>query len=96
MDPFRNSDGSQITVSLIGKDDSIFSGPFHPGGHCGSPPVGRLENIDIKIVIHKHGAPHGGHSDRLLPDLEIVNGFRYQAMSDTVVASGTEMERDID
>jgi hypothetical protein len=95
MDALRNSDSSQITISLIGEDDSILPGPFHPGGHRRSPAMRCLQNIDIEIIVHKNGTSHGGHPDRPLPDLEIVNGFRYQTMSDTVVASRTEMERNI-
>ena len=57
--------------------------------------MGGLENVDIEIIVHKHGASHGGHPDRPLSDPKIVNGLCHQAMSDTVVAPGTEMERDI-
>ena len=51
-----------------------------------------LQDIDIEIIVHKNRAAHGGHSDCLFPDLEIVNGLCHQSMGNPVMTSRTEVE----
>ena len=51
--------------------------------------MGRLDNVTVEIVVHEHGTAHRSHSHGALSDIEMVQGFSYQAMSHTVTASWT-------
>ena len=96
VDDLCNSNRCQISISLVGEDDSILSGPFHSGGHGRGPSMRCFQDIDIEIFVHEDGATHRGNTDRLFPDLEIVDGLCHETVGNTVVASRTEMEGNID
>jgi hypothetical protein len=57
--------------------------------------MGRLNNIDIEIVVEENGTTNGGHANGFAPNAEEIDGLGNQAVGDSMVTARTKMEGDI-
>jgi hypothetical protein len=95
MDYFRNANRGQVTVALIGENDFVLYGPFDSASHGRGSSMGGLEDINIEIIVHEDGTPNGGDANGSFSDFEEIDGLGHQAMSNAMMTTGTEMERNI-
>ena len=84
---------SQIAVALISEHQRVLAdGALDAGGDSGSAAVRGLVHIAVEVVIGKHGAAHGSHTDDLAVQMHLVDDLGHQTVNDTVVAAGAVME----
>ncbi len=74
----------KVPITLIGKDYFIRVGPFHTRGNRRCSAVRHLDHIDIEIVISQNGASDRGYADGTVSDVQFIDCFSYQTVSDAV------------
>jgi hypothetical protein len=54
-----------------------------------------LEDIDIEVIVHEDGTPYGSHPNGPFSNLEEIDGLGHQPMGNAMMATRTEMKRNI-
>ncbi len=88
VEGFGGADGCQVAVALIGEDEAVGVEALDGGGDSWGTAVGSLLEVDIKIVVGKHGASDGGDTDGLVLDTHLVDNLGDDAVSCAVAAAG--------
>ena len=95
MDGLSHTDGSQVTVTLIGEHDVLRAAALDAGGSSGGSAVGSFDHIAVKVVVSHDCAANGSNTDGLTLDAQLVDDLRHQAMDNAVGAAGAVMQRNI-
>src|SRR5664279_6382627 len=74
------SDGSQISVSLIGDDDGIIFCPGDASSDSGGPSMGGLNIPGIKILAGEDGTANGADHDAPILNTQIRHSLAYELM----------------
>ncbi len=61
---------------------------LEPGGHRRRPPVRRLGEVDVEVVVGEDRAADRRHADRLRADAQLVEHLGHQPVDDAVRAAG--------
>ena len=86
------SDRGQIPVSLVGKNDPVRQGPLDACRYGASPTVGRLQHVNVKIIISNDGASRRRNADGPSPDIQFFDDLGDEPVRNAVTAAGTVME----
>lgn len=87
MDDLSRSDGSEITITLVGKDGFVRMHPFDAGGDGWSSSVGRFNHIDIEIVVTENGAANRCTTYGTAQQVEFDQGFGHKFMDNSMGAT---------
>ena len=84
---------SQVTVTLVGKDQFVGTQTLHRRSYgCGTA-VRRLGPVDIDIIIGEHRAADRRHPDRIVFEIQFFEHFGDQLVHDPMAASRTIVHR---
>ena len=95
VDDFRHTDGREVTVSLISKDDVVGIGEFDTRSHRGGSAVRGFLHIAVEILVRKHGAPDGRYTDDLAFEPEFFERLGNKSVGYAVSAPRAIMQRSV-
>ena len=93
MDRLAGPDRGQIAVALIGKHEFRRIEALGGRGDCGGPAVGRLDPVDVDIIVSQHGTSDRRNPDRIVLQPHFVDHLGDQLVNHSVTASRTIVHR---
>jgi len=93
MDDLGGTDGSQVTIALVGEDQIVRVDTLDAGGNSRSPAMGRLDHVTGKILVIVVGATDWRDTDCRIQNAHLDHDLGDQAMDDAMRTAGTIMER---
>jgi hypothetical protein len=91
MDDLARSNGSQIAITLVGKNDPVGKNPLKAGCHRRRTAVGCDAAIEIKVLISEYCTTYRRHTDSALANVEFIDDFGDQPVNCTVATAWTIM-----
>ena len=92
MEALGGADGGQVAVALIGEHQVLGQHPLDAGGDGRAPPVGRLDDVDLEVVVEEHAASGGRDADGLVGQAHLLDDFHEQPVDDAVAAPRAVVE----
>jgi len=71
----RDANSGEVSVSLVGKDDTVREDPFDPGSRGRTAAVLCFDHVDVEIVIGQNGAACRRYADRDTADIHLIDHF---------------------
>ena len=95
MNGFRRADGSEVAVTLIGKDKLVRIGALDTGCNRRRSAVRRFDHVAVEVVVGKHGAAYRADTDGIALDAHFINDLAEQSVDNAVRTAGAVVHGDI-
>ena len=92
MNGFAHTNGSKVTVALIGEYDFGGVGPFYAGCNSRCSAVCGFDHINGEIIISHNGTANRSNTDGSAFDAKFVDNFGNKAVNNAVGAAGAIMK----
>ena len=87
MDDLGSADRGQVAVTLVGEDELVGLRSSDSGRYGRRTAVGRLDEVDVEVVVGEDAAADRGDTDRALGQVHLVEQLADQAVDDAVPAT---------
>jgi len=86
METLGRADRGQVPVTLIRKDEVFRPHPLDPRGHGRAAAVGRLQGVEIEVIVDEHAASCRGNANGFPAQFHFFDHLCEQAGHDGVAA----------
>src|SRR4030042_3568606 len=92
MYSLSSTKASEVTVTLVSKDNSLRESTLDAGSHSSTSAMRRFHHINIEIVISKDRAARRWNTDSFILKSHLINDFTDKPMSNRVPTSRAIVE----